>query len=174
MSIRVEHLPPLAIEFDPLIAEAKRRARRRRGILAVVALIVGGALGMSFALRSPHGSVITTERSRSPIQVTLTAQNHRPIASHSPYAHWSYCVGVRTAAGKSVASKIHLQILSGSTSVAGVGLVWLKKGYDHWCAGIGGEASVLNAVPRGQKLDFQAVVRAENVTVKRDWPIVVG
>jgi hypothetical protein len=110
---------------------------------------------------------------QSPIRVTLTARNHRPRASDSPYVHWWYCVRVRTAAGKSVASKIHLQILSGSTPLHDAGYVSLKKGYDHWCAGIGGEASVLLAVPRGKRLVFQAVVRAEGVTVKRNWPIVV-
>jgi hypothetical protein len=49
----------------------------------------------------------------------------------------------------------------------------LKKGYDHWDAAIGGEASVLNVLPRGKKLIFQAVVRANGETVKRNWPIVV-
>jgi hypothetical protein len=61
----------------------------------------------------------------------------------------------------------------GRTPVAGVGQVWLKKGYDNWCAGIGGETNALLAVPRGKKLSFQAVVRAMGVTVKRNWPIVV-
>jgi hypothetical protein len=28
-------------------------------------------------------------------------------------------------------------------------------------------------VPRGKRLIFQAVVRAQGVTVKRNWPIVV-
>jgi hypothetical protein len=47
------HLPRLAFSLDPLIAEAKRRARQRRLLLAVVcavaALAVGGAV---FATRS--------------------------------------------------------------------------------------------------------------------------
>ncbi|MGZ4383336.1 MAG: hypothetical protein ACXVY3_01940 [Gaiellaceae bacterium] len=80
---------------------------------------------------------------------------------------------VRTAAGTSVASTIHLQILLGGKPVGAVGLVSLKKGYDHWCGAIGGEANVLLAVPRRTKLIFQAVVRAEGVTVNRNWPIVV-
>jgi hypothetical protein len=57
--------------------------------------------------------------------------------------------------------------------VGEVGFVSLKKGYDHWCAAIGGEANALLAVPRGKKLIFQAVVRAKGVTVERNWPIVV-
>jgi hypothetical protein len=82
-------------------------------------------------------------------------------------------VKVTTATGKSVASEIQLQILLGRSRLEGVGLVSLRKGYDHWCAAIGGEGNVLDAVPRGKKLVFQAVVRAAGVTVERNWPIVV-
>jgi len=110
---------------------------------------------------------------QSPIRVTLTAKNHHPRPSVSPRWHWWYCVRVRTAAGKSVASMIHLQILSGRTPVEGVGSVALKQGYDHWCAEIGGEGNLMDALPRGKKLVFQAEVRAEGVTFKRNWPIVV-
>jgi hypothetical protein len=110
---------------------------------------------------------------RSSLRVTLTAQNHHPRASHSPSAQWGYCVKVTTAAGESIASRIHLQIVSGRTAVAQVGLVSLNKGYDHWCASIGGEASVLNAVPRGKKLELQAVVTARGATVTQNWPISV-
>jgi hypothetical protein len=45
-------------------------------------------------------------------------------------------------------------------AAAGVGLVTLKKGYDHWDAAIGSDARVLNVLLRGEKLIFQAVVRA--------------
>lgn len=107
------------------------------------------------------------------IRVTLTAQNHHPRASRSPSVHWWYCVKVETAAGTSVASTIRLQVVSGRTLVRRLGLVSLRKGYDHWCQAIGGEASVLNALPVGKKLIFQAVVTAQGVTVKRNWPIIV-
>ncbi len=167
---------------EALIEEARRRQRRRRrtGVLALglaaaiaagtyLAVHVGGKSASTQHARPPARAATH----QSPIRVTLTAQNHQPRVSNSPTAHWGYCVKVTTAAGKSVASKILLQIVSGRTPVVGVGLVWLKKGYDHWCAGVGGEASVLHGVPPGKKLIFQAVVRAQGVTVKRDWPIVV-
>lgn len=109
----------------------------------------------------------------SPIRVTLTAQNHHPRASHSPSVHWWYCVRVTTAAGTSVSSTIHVQIVSGDTVVERVGVISLRKGYDHWCQALGGEAGVLNGVPRGRKLVFQAIVTAEGVTVTRSWPIIV-
>lgn len=162
----------LSFELDPLIAEAKRRMRRRRLLVVAAAVaLLAAAAGPLFALRGPAATVTKTNKYR--IRVTLTAQNHQPRASHSPYKHWGYSVKVTTAAEKSVASTIHLQILSGQTLLAGVGLVTLNKGYDHWSAAIGGEASVLNVLPRGKKLIFQAVVRASGVTVKRNWPIVV-
>lgn len=108
----------------------------------------------------------------SPIRVTLTAQNHHPRASHSPSVQWSYCVKVTTAAGDSVASKIRIQVVSGRT-VRRIALISLRKGYDHWCQAIGGEASIFNALPMGRTLIFQAVVTADGATVKRNWPIIV-
>jgi hypothetical protein len=134
---------------------------RRFVTVGLVALTVGG------------GGMAALGESRTPIRVTLTAQNHHPRASASPSVQWGYCVKVRTAAGKSVASTIHLQILQGHKSVGQVGFVSLRRGYDHWCASIGGETNALLAVPRGKKLIFQAVVRADGVTVRRNWPIVV-
>lgn len=146
--------------------------RRRRFLVTATAIaLVATVAGAALALHGP--TLPATGTHRSPIRVSLTAQNHQPRASHNPYKHWWYSVKVTSAAGKSVASTIHLQILSGHTPLAGVGLITLKKGYDHWSAAIGGEASVLNVLPRGKKLIFQAVVRAKDVTVKRDWPIVV-
>jgi hypothetical protein len=53
MTLRAPRLP---LSIDPLIQEAQRRARQRRLLLvAVAALIAGGAVGAAFALRSPNG-----------------------------------------------------------------------------------------------------------------------
>ena len=163
------HAPRLPFSLDPLVAEAKKRARRRRLRIAVVVPVF--VAGVVVALRGP--ALTATGKSYSPIRVILAAQNHHPRASTSPYEHWWYSVKVTTAAGKSVASKIQLRILSNRTPLVGVGLVTLKKGHDYWRAGIGGEASVLNTLPRGKRLILQAVVKAEGVTVKRNWPLVV-
>jgi hypothetical protein len=126
-----------------------------------------------FVLAIAAGAVAAAGKSRSRIGVTLTAENHDPRPRNDPSWHWGYCVKVTTAAGRSVASTIHLQILSGRTIVRRVGFISLNKGYDHWCAAIGGEDNVLLAVPRGKKLIFQAVVRANGLTVTRNWAIVV-
>lgn len=114
-----------------------------------------------------------TAAAPSPIRVTLTAESHRPHPSESPAWHWWYCVKVTTAAGRSVASQIRLRILLGRDRMEEVGVVSLGQGYDHWCAAIGGEGNALDALPRGKKLVFEAVVTADGATVKRDWPIVV-
>jgi len=47
------------------------------------------------------------------------------------------------------------------------------KVYNHWCQALGGEVSLLNVVPKGKPLDFQAVVTANGMTVRRNWPIIV-
>ena len=132
-------------------------------LLAIVLVALTVAAGGAAALRN-HPSAL---------RVTLTAANHHPHPTASPSWQWGYCVRVRTAAGQSVASTIHLQILLDRRPVGQVGFVSLNKGYDHWCGSIGGETNALLGVPRGRRLVFQAVVRAEGVTVKRNWPIVV-
>jgi peptidoglycan hydrolase-like protein with peptidoglycan-binding domain len=52
------HVPWLPFALDPLIAEAKRRARQRRLLVVALALaLVGAGAGAAFALRpSPSGS----------------------------------------------------------------------------------------------------------------------
>jgi hypothetical protein len=57
VNARTESLPRLPFKLDPLIAEAKRRTRRRRLIVALtLAVIVGGVVVATMALRSPSGS----------------------------------------------------------------------------------------------------------------------
>lgn len=131
---------------------------RPLGVLVVLSLLFAAS---AFAARP------------SPIRVTLTAESHRPRPSQSPSWQWGYCVKVTTAEGTSVASTIHLQILNGKKRVRDMAVISLRKGYNHWCASIGGEANVLYGLPRGQRFVFQAVVRADGVTVKRNWPFVV-
>lgn len=186
MTRAIETLPVETPRADPeaLIEEARRRQRRRRRASLFALFLAAAIVAATYLSVHVGGQGATTQHGgppavgaphRNPIRVTLTAQNHLPRASNSPYVHWSYCVRVRTAAGKQVPSGIHLllQILSDRTPMAGVGEVWLKKGYDNWCAGIGGETNALLAVPRGKMLIFQAVVTAMGVTVRRNWPMVV-
>jgi hypothetical protein len=61
MATHLPHLPRLPIAVDPLIAEAKRRTRLRRLLLAVLAGVVALAVGLTLGLRpggqpKPQGS----------------------------------------------------------------------------------------------------------------------
>lgn len=50
------HVPRLPFSVDPLMAEAKRRARQRRTLIALAALLLAGlAGGLTLAFRSPGG-----------------------------------------------------------------------------------------------------------------------
>src|SRR5262249_14802254 len=105
----------------------------------------------------------------TPIRVALTADNHHPLLRLTgrnrqppPNEQSGYCVRVGPTARKPVPGRVQLrlQILSGRTPVAGVGVVSFEKGArDHWCGSIGGEYNVLEVVPPEKPLVFQAVVK---------------
>lgn len=69
--------------------------------------------------------------------------------------------------------QLSLQFVLNRTVVKRMGMESLRTGYDNWCASIGGEYNMLEALPPGKKLDFQAVVKSMGITVKQNWPIVV-
>jgi hypothetical protein len=58
----------LPFSLDPLMAEAKRRARERRMLIALAVLLAGLAVGLTFAFPSPGG--------HSPNGAGLTSANH--------------------------------------------------------------------------------------------------
>jgi hypothetical protein len=49
------HVPRLPFALDPLIAEAKRRAKQRRVLVLAALVVVGIVVGLAFALRSTGG-----------------------------------------------------------------------------------------------------------------------
>jgi len=51
----MEQSPRFRFSLDPLIAEAKRRARQRRVLIALVVLLAGLVAGLTLALRAPGG-----------------------------------------------------------------------------------------------------------------------
>jgi hypothetical protein len=105
------------------------------------------------------------------LEVVLKGQDHHPIVGKT----WSYSVTVENAAGKPVASKIHLQmLLAPFMSVVGeVGTHTVKNGV--WKETI--VAHGPNAFPPaavGQSLILQATVTAKGYgTSKARWPIAV-
>jgi hypothetical protein len=74
------YVPRLAVSVDPLIAEAKRRMKQRRFLIAVLAfLVVGGSVVGALALRSRSPERPLTFR--SPTKITLAkAQTGAPVS----------------------------------------------------------------------------------------------
>ena len=130
----------------------------RRPLVLFLVLLVAAA-GASSAVAAP-----------AKLQVVLKGQDHHPVVGKT----WSYSVRVTNAAGKPVASKIHLQMLLAGMSVVGeVGVHVVKNGV--WKETI--VAHGPNAFPPasvGQPLVLQATVTAKGyATAKARWPISV-
>ena len=105
------------------------------------------------------------------LTVVLKGQDHHPVVGKT----WSYSVTVRNAAGKPVASRIHLQmLLAPFMSVVGeVGVHTVKNGvWKETIVAHGPGAFPLASV--GQKLVLQATVTAKGyAAAKARWAIVV-
>jgi len=130
----------------------------RRPLVLFLVLLVAAA-GASSAVAAP-----------AKLHVVLKGQDHHPVVGKT----WSYSVRVTNAAGKPVASKIHLQMLLAGMSVVGeVGVHVVKNGV--WKETI--VAHGPNAFPPasvGQPLVLQATVTAKGyATAKARWPISV-
>lgn len=82
--------PRLPLSLDPLIAEAKQRARRRRFLIAAVALLVVGAAGAAVALRgSTPPARITPAATKTPLP---------PLSNLAARAMW--CGDAYNASGR--------------------------------------------------------------------------
>ena len=105
------------------------------------------------------------------LHVVLKGQDHHPVVGKT----WSYSVTVTNAAGKPVASKIHLQMFlaGGAFAVGEVGVHVVKNGiWKETIVAHGPNAFPLTAV--GQPLVLRATVTAKGYAVtKAGWPIVV-
>lgn len=130
-----------------------------RRVLVLVSVLLVAAAGASPAVSAP-----------AKLHVVLKGQDHHPVVGKT----WSYSVTVTNAAGKPVASKIHLQMLLAGMSVVGeVGVHVVKNGvWKETIVAHGPNAFPLTAV--GQPLVLQATVTARGyATAKARWPIVV-
>jgi len=130
-----------------------------RRVLVLVSVLLVAAAGASSAVSAP-----------GKLHVVLKGQSHHPVVGKT----WSYSVTVTNAAGKPVASKIHLQMLLAGMSVVGeVGVHVVKNGvWKETIVAHGPDAFPLTAV--GQPLVLQATVTAKGyATAKARWPIVV-
>src|SRR5262245_3604926 len=104
-----------------------------------------------------------------PLHVTIVGQDHTPRVGKK----WHYEIAVRNAAGKPVASRIHLQFMLGTLPVGAVGVHVVKNG--NWQATFGTPGNPpFPPSSRGQHLTLQATVTAKGyATTKARWAITV-
>ena len=104
-----------------------------------------------------------------PLHVTITGQSHHPVVGKP----WHYAVKVTTAAGASVACRIHLQMLFSGSPVGEIGIHVVKNGiWQETFPAKGPDAFPPTA--RGEPLVLQATVTAKGYrTTKAGWSIVV-
>ena len=68
----LDSFPQLPLSLDPLMAEAKRRAKQRRALIAFgVVLVAGLAVGLTLALRSGGGPTVTTGMTANAVRAKL-------------------------------------------------------------------------------------------------------
>ena len=132
----------------------------RRVLVLVSALLLVAVSGASAAVVAPPK-----------LHVVLKGQDHHPVVGKT----WSYSVTVTNAAGKPVASKIHLQMFlaGGAFPVGEVGVHVVKSGiWKETIVAHGPNAFPLTAV--GQPLVLRATVTAKGYAVtKAVWAIAV-
>ena len=129
--------------------------RRLLVLICVLLVAAAGAASAGAALPKLH--------------VVLKGQDHHPLVGKK----WHYSVTVTNAAGKPVASKIHLQFLFSGLPVGQIGVHTVKNGFWQETFGTPGHAPFPPAA-RGQKLVIEAIVTAKGYAVtKATWPIVV-
>jgi hypothetical protein len=121
------HAFRLRFALDPLIAEAKLRARRRR-VLFVVALVfatAAGAAAMIASSRSPGPAFVPTRPSSAAVQASV-ADFHQStqLAPRGPIPYFGVRVSVRNASGKPITlERIRLD-LSARSRLRQIGTRW--------------------------------------------------
>ena len=129
----------------------------RRVLVLICVLLVAAAGAASAGAALPK------------LHVVLKGQDHHPVVGQK----WHYSVTVTNAAGKPVASKIHLQFLFSGLPVGQIGVHTVKNGFWQETFGTPGHPP-FPAAARGQKLVIEAIVTAKGYAVtKATWPIVV-
>jgi hypothetical protein len=121
------------------------------------------------ALATMAALAALTGAQAKPLHVTVTGQDHTPRVGRK----WHYEVDVRNAAGKPVASRIHLQFVLGSIPVGEVGVHTVRTGHWEETFGTPGNPAFPPAA-RGQRLTLQATATAKGyATAKAGWRITV-
>ena len=120
-------------------------------------------------------TVVPSATAASPIRATMSTSSTEPLAE----TPWRYTVVVKDRAGKALAAKMRLQVLSGSTVVR----CWERTrlvacsnaGAGTWISFRGKQTGVLRwpAQSAGEKLTFQAIVVTGTRSLRLRAPMTV-
>ena len=133
---------------------------RRAAVLALLLFVAGCG-----SHPSKQGAS-TSAPQPSPIRVTISAPTHRPRVK----APWPVAVRVANAEGQPVAATLTMRILLAGSPVGKVDNGRIYHFVGTWREKKGEEITWPPA-SRGQPLQFEAIVKAQQMTVKRTWAI---
>ena len=140
--------------------------RVRLSVTAVAAALAVGPAAV--ASGGAPGRAATSARVQA-VRVTILSPTHEPRVN----APWPVRVTATNAAGKPIAGTLTMIVL-----FAGAPIGKIDKGRVYHVMGSWqerrGSAITWPASSPGQPLTFQAVVRADGVTVRKNWEITVG
>ena len=156
VSVNVDPTPNPEIAIMSSYSTAVRSHRPSHSLLAATALIAGlaGVAALSPALAG----------AKSPVHVTVTAQNHHPVVEKS----WSYSVKVTAADGAKLSGTETTHYLY-SGAVVGTEKpvnVRFKNGYYH-------DTIKFPASSVGEPLRLEAVVKTKDGSGSATWSITV-
>jgi len=172
MASVLARIPGRPFSLDPLIAEAKRRARRRRwlGLLAVVA--VGGAVLATFELRPASGSGLATVGGRPVTHIVIqdlpgtivfnlrTGKRTVKTLGEEMWldrrANWHHVIA--TEGGRQVADQVWRSHYGPTTEAAAVDAFYAALGTDYRAALRSGRVKLVGrGTFDGHRIDWLAV-----------------
>jgi hypothetical protein len=126
--------------------------------------------GLVAALAAGQGAVAGGAAVRVPtLRVTISSPTHQPRVN----APWPVRVTATNAAGEPVAGTLTMLVL-----FAGAPVAKIDQGHVYHFDGSWqerpGKAITWPASSQGMPLTFQVVVRADGITVRKNWEITVG
>jgi hypothetical protein len=135
----------------------------RRGLALALVFVAAGCGSQA----SKQGAATATAASQAqPVRVTISAPTHHPRVR----AKWPVTVRVTNAAGQPIAATLTMRILFAGSPVGKVDFGHVYHFVGTWREKKGAEITWPPA-SRGQPLAFEAIVRAQHMTVKRAFPV---
>lgn len=92
MASVLAQVPRLPLSLDPLIAEAKRRAKQRRVLVLAVLVVIGITVGVVFALQSPGGPSVGGSSASRGVQSSAGLAN-LAVPVDPTERHWRQWIG---------------------------------------------------------------------------------